>query len=283
MKQITVDYEQDILELIIQFYGLLAKKDIRILCFGPYSFYQTTCKISSYKSTKDKGSEKEDFYIPIQKYNLPSWTGVNGEHNYWKIDKPSFENYTVNGRVLEITCRAFTNDEQRTESLTLQSIYDKIPPFPQNYTNNRYKGILTIRLTLQDSSKEKFIEIGLGWHDQHYDSNDYHEIIKNVWNFSHFLPMEKMDFRWTVYSGSEIFIPEFKFDKLTEKLQNSGQYAILTGVPFTHNSGIIQFSQYPVVKKEGDYYKAIGVCDIDNDEGHFFDGIELEEQTFRIH
>ncbi|KAI9247680.1 hypothetical protein BDA99DRAFT_253456 [Phascolomyces articulosus] len=64
INKIRIDYSQPFEDLMIQFYGLLAKKDISILIFG---------KNRNYIST-------------IKKYKfLPSWTGVNANSSMMTI------------------------------------------------------------------------------------------------------------------------------------------------------------------------------------------------------
>ncbi|KAI9253528.1 hypothetical protein BDA99DRAFT_563104 [Phascolomyces articulosus] len=60
--KISINYDQPLEDLIIHFYGLLAKKDIKILLFSKPSYYDST----------------------IQQFTfLPSWTGVHGQHQYY--------------------------------------------------------------------------------------------------------------------------------------------------------------------------------------------------------
>ncbi|KAG2221002.1 hypothetical protein INT45_004621 [Circinella minor] len=280
MEQITVNYKQDIQALMIQFYGLLAKKDLSILCFGKYIEYPIMCRTSSYNTTKDKASEKNEYDIPIQKYDLPSWTGVNGEHEPESDLKTSFKNYIVHGRILQVTCRAIMNNEHRTEFSTLQAIYAKISSFwPQYGLYTDYDWRFAVRIRLQETLKEKLIIIYEPLRGELY-STVYHKVTAILYNLSHFLPIEKMDLQWIYQTYQK---NRFQFRFLTEPFQNSAQYAILAGVQFTDYAPYIPRSRYPVVKKEGDYYKAIGMCCIEWDDGDFFDDFKLEEQTFKIH
>ncbi|KAI9268231.1 hypothetical protein BDA99DRAFT_558398 [Phascolomyces articulosus] len=64
MDEITIDYDQPLLDLLIQFYGHLAKKDLSILS---HQFSML-------------GGRNENYIAPIKSYDLPSWTGVAGEH-----------------------------------------------------------------------------------------------------------------------------------------------------------------------------------------------------------
>ncbi|KAI7851154.1 hypothetical protein BDC45DRAFT_572241 [Circinella umbellata] len=95
MKKITVDYDQDIPELIIQFYGLLAKKDLRIYgehwhwsdydrSFKNYTVNGRALKITCGALTNDKHHSEildlesiKDILSPFpQEYSNFSWSFV---------------------------------------------------------------------------------------------------------------------------------------------------------------------------------------------------------------
>ncbi|KAI7851169.1 hypothetical protein BDC45DRAFT_516559 [Circinella umbellata] len=278
MKQITVNYKQDIQELIIQFYGLLAKKDIHILCFGSYLIYNTLCKASYNNSIEDNGIWESELNLPVQKFNLPSWTGVYGEHDAYNVHKTTFKNYTVSGRILKLTCSGITNKQDCTEFSTLQSIENILPPFPQQNLNDSDNWRLVIRIQSQGSMNEKLI----GFYDIHKtyrDSVPYGDIIERLQELSHFMSIKTLNLEW-ILDSSELSIPTFTFDVVEEILEGSGQYVLLTGIPF--EAPDVSHVKYPVIKKEGDYYKAIGMCNLFSDS-HFFDDFTMEEQTFQIH
>ncbi|KAG2223024.1 hypothetical protein INT45_012323 [Circinella minor] len=284
MKQITIDYKQDIQELIIQFYGLLAKKDLSIMCFGQYTYegYLSICKTACSNSINDSSTKKARYTIPIQKYDLPSWTGVHGQH--WKNDmyKTPFENYTVIGRALQLTCTGVTNEQHKNEISDLDSIATKdiIPPLPQ--PSNDYFWTLVISIQLPGSRNEKLIEVYTAWDEPtELGSKDYKKIISELCNLSCFFQIKKKNFQW-IPNNDEIKRSKFGFRDMVESLENSHQYVLLNGVPFTSSNDDDEFIYYPVIKKNGEYYKAIGLCWTKDGE-HFFDDITLEEQLFEIH
>ncbi|KAI9271741.1 hypothetical protein BDA99DRAFT_556952 [Phascolomyces articulosus] len=75
MEEITMYYDQVIEKRMAQFHGIVAKKDINILCFEPYDDYKFTCKIPS--NNNNATNDQEVNQEPIKRFNLPSWTGVN--------------------------------------------------------------------------------------------------------------------------------------------------------------------------------------------------------------
>ncbi|KAI7851171.1 hypothetical protein BDC45DRAFT_608263 [Circinella umbellata] len=278
MDKIEIDYNQDIQTLMIRFYGLLAKQDICILCFGRSDRYKTMFRTRRSVSTQycDKSNIKVD--IPIQKFNLPSWTGAHGEHKYWAIYKTSFRNYTVNENVLQVTCAGMTNGQREIINLNLDNIIIKIPPFPQEDRRPFWR--LVIRLQPQGSTNEKLINV---WRIEGLkpDTKDHINIMKNLNNLSHFMSIKKENLLWSTTCTTS-----FSFHGLTEPLGKSARCVLLAGVPFKRRGVIwLNFTYYPILKKNGDYYKAIGMCRVeDRDEHHnFFDGIPLQKQTFKIH
>ncbi|KAG2222361.1 hypothetical protein INT45_009834 [Circinella minor] len=284
IQEITIDYNQDVQELMMQFYGALAKKDLSILCFGKYTHYKTMCKTSCSDSTKKDSNtrKKVDHDIPIQKFNLPSWTGVYGEHFKYGGYKTSFKNYTVSRRVLKITCRGMCNDQHQTDIPAILSITrDDIPPLPQQNANDDCGWLLVIPIRLPGFTNEKFIEVYTvfsGATRLHPEA--YRSIIIYLRNLSHFIPINKMNLQW-IPARSGITTSWFGFHQLVETMQDFCQYVLLTEVQFTLDDKRFAV-RHPILKKVGDHYKAIGLCTIGKDP-HFFDNTTLEEQIFEIH
>ncbi|KAG2219337.1 hypothetical protein INT45_006870 [Circinella minor] len=270
MEQITIDYNRDANELIIEFYGLLAKKDLNILFFGGYHHYYEICR-RTFNST----------IMPIQKFDLPSWTGVHGEHWDASSRKTSFKNYTVNGRILSITTHGLTNKQDRSEILNLQYIEDIIPSFPQQELDDESCRELVIRVRSPDFKEEKLISLR-GYTREDLERRDYRDIMERIYELSHFWPIRNPDLQW-IPSSSPFSTACFFFHDLTETLQDSAQYKLLPEVLFTSCEGSGMTNTCPVIKKNGDYYKAIGMCHMTDVDVHFCDDIILEEETFEIH
>ena len=147
MNEIRIDYNQDIQELMMQFYVALAKKDLSILCFQKHDTYKGICQISPSVVVKDSAMKEPEYKVPIQKFDLPSWTGVGGEH-YSKNYRTSFKNYNVNGRLMEVTCTAMTNNQYLTDISNIASITEAdLLPVPQDEWDicNMYTLVIPVR------------------------------------------------------------------------------------------------------------------------------------------
>ncbi|KAI7851215.1 hypothetical protein BDC45DRAFT_516737 [Circinella umbellata] len=263
IKEIKIDYKQDIQELMLKFYGLLIKKDLGVLCFGPFS-----------KSAKENETNVAEYKSPMQKFDLPSWTGINGEHFKYSYYKTDFTNYAVVGRALQVTCRGMTNKEYRNEISFVASIkFEDIPPLPQPRLHNYGYWILILSIWSPSFTQQKSIHIyNLPPQTTELDSNGYEEIIQQLRNISHFISIKGMNLEW---------VETPFFNDLAEKLQDSEEYIILPELRFTNH--FFQTTPiYSVIKKNGDHYKAIGMVQTGQEE-YLFDDFAMEDQMFEIH
>ncbi|KAG2222360.1 hypothetical protein INT45_009833 [Circinella minor] len=260
LKEIKIDYKQDIHELMIQFYGILAKKDISILTFRGKTAdnYEPTYETPSSDNPKNSSTTKAECEGTIQKFDLPTWTGVYGEHDKSGSYKTSFKNYTVSGRVLQLTCKGLTNNEHYTEISAHASItFEDIPSFPQKGMNFDSLWTLIVRVQFQGSTCEKCISIMPSVAGESEVTQNVEYIIQKLQELSHFMPINKKKLQW-IKTRLDIATPNIFFDGLTETLDNFSQYVLLTEVRFT---GLYDnHPYYPIIKKNGDYYKAIGIC-----------------------
>ncbi|KAG2222363.1 hypothetical protein INT45_009836 [Circinella minor] len=283
MKEITIDYKQDFQKLIIQFYCALARHDLSILCFKNHTQYRKLCKTSSSNSIKEDNANESSYEVPIQKFDLPSWTGVYGEHYEHNGYNTTFKNFTFNGRVMQVTCSGMTNNQHHAEVSALASIGAKdIPPIPQQKTNGRSGWSLITRVRPPGSRSDKCIEIyNARWGVTELNFQAKEEIIEHLRNLSHFIPIQKPNFEW-IHESSPLLIKSIYLHELTETLEESASYVLLNGIQFTGFNFKYLHPRYPVVKKDGDYYKLIGMCMIKGADD-FMDDITLEEQMFEIH
>ncbi|KAI7851176.1 hypothetical protein BDC45DRAFT_516575 [Circinella umbellata] len=270
MKEIEIDYKQDIQELMLKFYGLLIKKDLGVLCFGPFS-----------KSAKENETNVAEYKSPMQKFDLPSWTGINGEHFKYSYYKTDFTNYAVVGRALQVTCRGMTNKECRNEISFVASIKpEDIPPLPQPRLHNYGYWILILSIWSPSFTQEKFIAVDNFPGELLKTAERYERIIQKLRNISHFISIKEMKLEW-VETPCDFPISYLVFNDLAEKLQDSEDYIILPEVRFT-NHFFQTTTIYSVIKKNGDHYKAIGMVHTGYNE-YLFDDFAMEEQTFEIH
>ncbi|KAI7851132.1 hypothetical protein BDC45DRAFT_559610 [Circinella umbellata] len=281
MEQIKPDYKQNIQELMLHFYGLLAKKDLSILFFGPYGSYRNMFEPSSSDVIKINGREevKYNFPVPIKEFDLPSWTGIYGEHFHDTGYKTSFKNYTVIGRALHLTCRGLSNEQHCKEISRLESFEDIIPPVPQQNLNGKHSWELVIMVSTPRSTKEKLIGVGRTT-KRVLDTNDHKSIALSLRNISHFVSIKNKKLHWIPHK-SKLDITWFDFQRLVETLQYTDQYVLLAGVRFINPESTL-YTHYPIIKKDGDYYKALGMCRIEHDD-YLFNNLTLEEQVFEIH
>ncbi|KAI7853082.1 hypothetical protein BDC45DRAFT_512254, partial [Circinella umbellata] len=106
-------------------------------------------------------------------------------------------------------------------------------------------------------------------------------ITKHMSLLSLFMPVDKNEFFW-VENQAELdangMLMRFLLS-ITEPVDYSAKYAILYGIPFKDNKNNKE-TMYPVVRKDGDYYKAIGHCLVYNSEGFFSDYTPSQEEIF---
>ena len=147
IDKINISYDQPIDDLMIQFYGLLAKKDLSILCFGNYVYYGTAFgsenrlpfltagrRNKPFKTSNGNNGRIDSYKAPIYKFNfLPSWTGINGEHIIYSKSFPSapkpptttFQNYSISGRTMKVTCACVSSTSTAFAKTNLTTLWYK--------------------------------------------------------------------------------------------------------------------------------------------------------------
>ena len=294
LDTLHVSYSQPLHDAMIEFYGLLAKQDLSILCFGEYEHYKHAFLEKKYWYKKTLPSSVASWYhdVPIRKHDLPSWSGIFGEHlicsdlkSLWKTD---FQNYNITGRAMEIRTTFISssstdhhrNNDNRREAMELE--YEDLPSLP--VTDNDAWLSLSIKVQLPGHTNAKIIPL-FGVFGE-IDEIDYDELIEDVTPtlrlLSHFLPINKNQLIWhNTVTAPKKEQTRFRFN-LTENISDSSpQCALLSGVPFEHQTDS-DLRLYPVIQQEGDHYKAIGTCEIDNYQHFFSDYKPSLEKTFII-
>ncbi|KAI9250445.1 hypothetical protein BDA99DRAFT_608327 [Phascolomyces articulosus] len=300
MDQITVGYDQPILDFLIKFYGILARHDLSILYFGRDEDYKRIVERSSFNTSPSADNQQQEqqqqngSLIPIRNYDLPSWTGVEGEHdlNHFSggLWKTSFKNYSVDGRSMKIHCSSYIpsmNHVNKNNSfISLQ--HEDLPPLPSalldsdgNDTTKSDRIVFTLAIEVQLPGCDEPKKIPL----LAYDFTSTGEVIDKrddlilsssrilQW-LSLFMPIDKECLFW--FKDVAQFSDNSRMDfSITEKIDPSVQYAILTEITFEHSLGKIKHQAYPVVRTNGGHYKSIGVCTITRPE-YFFAGYEKE-------
>ncbi|KAI9274283.1 heterokaryon incompatibility protein-domain-containing protein [Phascolomyces articulosus] len=265
-------YDHPLMDLIIEFYGLLAKRDLSILCFGDASHL--------------------DLERPIQLFDIPSWTGVHGKHIIEFIENgklyPSttFQNYKMVGKFMQVTCTAISTidpSQQQIRKATLPHD-SQLPSRPRNRaatddsdnTFEHWTLTASVRLLGHKSSKRVVLDDIYSF-DADDDAMSFSEHLDTV---SYFMPVEKKNLFWTDDSTRQEKekSTDFTFD-LTESIDTSLVYFILSGIQF--DLGIPNSTSCPVIKREGETFKAIGLCHIEN-YNYFFSDYVVPEMTFII-
>ncbi|KAI9271670.1 hypothetical protein BDA99DRAFT_556892 [Phascolomyces articulosus] len=260
INKIRIDYNQPFEDMMNQFYGLLAKKDLSILLFGKNRQYEST----------------------IEKYKfLPSWTGVNGHHFVADITT-SFQNYDIIGKTMHITTTYVPSIDG--DKLTIREEDIRTIPYDINDGGDEQKYRLCILVQLPETNEMK--RIALGYYDDYcyLGGNSFSDkISKKFLQLSRFMEVKKENLCW-YNKKSDVYrmAASIDFDDLTDNLDDSSaQYVILSEASFKSNE--YNHYCYPVIKKEqeGEYYKAIGSCWIESNED-FFSGCNLNKETFLI-
>ncbi|KAI9490491.1 hypothetical protein BDB00DRAFT_551519 [Zychaea mexicana] len=263
LKGITVDYKLPLSDLLVQFYALLAKSDLSVLCFG------------------EARSEKN----PMQKYNLPSWTGASGTHLQGRFfdTENSVAVVDIDGQYMHVTCTsviskmlADTGEDPRSWT------YDDLPPIPGHLAEEEFViGNLVIYVQLPGHKKRKVVNLSRLVSFE-FERRSF-AITPELQLLALLIPLKKENLFW--WTGSLLFTKEvasISFS-LTEDESDQGTagdeggYAILSGIQFHswHDR------RFPVIQKEGQHYKAIGTCRIKNSE-YFFADYTATPETFVI-
>ncbi|KAI9244204.1 hypothetical protein BDA99DRAFT_610226 [Phascolomyces articulosus] len=281
--QISFDYKQPIEDLMVQFYGLLAKKDISILYFQkPYAYKSKVRDYDFLPSwTGYHGEHNHD--INIKSVQMPkrrkrdrfhdyvlSWFGVHKEeniqHSYEQqsisTKKSMFQNYDVIEKTLHVTCTYITNDQPNDfDSLTFGE--QDVPAFPHRSSKQTNYYNLCVAVHLPGTRKVKHLYVyRTTYRDLAHGSskeNEFKKITKRLQQLSTFMEIKKESMHWD--DDSEPTKLDLK--QLTEGVDDvSAKYVLLSGILFERNNSMF----YPVIKKsQGEmYYKAIGVCKIEN-------------------
>ncbi|KAI9271653.1 hypothetical protein BDA99DRAFT_556877 [Phascolomyces articulosus] len=161
INKIHIDYRQPFEDLMIQFYGLLAKKDISILLFGNY---------------------KHIYESAIKEYKfLPSWTGVNGKHFTLGITT-SFQNYDIIGKTMHVTTTYVPSIDDN--KLTIRE--EDIPTIPDYINNALDKRKYHLFILVQLSKAKEMKRIDLDYYGFYWDIDGkpfFDQILKNFNNY----------------------------------------------------------------------------------------------------
>ena len=183
----------------------------------------------------------------------------------------------------EVTCTSMANDKYIPSNPILEVKREDIPPIPQTLRvdDNWY---LVVPIQLPGGTNDKLVSAYSSPFraEEKITALFCRDVTKMLRGLSHFVPIKKANSRWI--SGNECRAPPlFFFDwLLPEELEETTKYALLLGIQFVYNNNT-NFILYPVIKKDGGYYKAIGVCGLWRYRDIFTnDYTPADEQTFKI-
>ncbi|KAI9488625.1 hypothetical protein BDB00DRAFT_942146 [Zychaea mexicana] len=298
LDRININYDQPVLDLLIDFYGHLADIDISILCFGARGANYKMPTVADNNEYRDK---KQHYNLPIQKHNLPSWTGAAGQHilreEGYDEEAPvghletAFKNYTIDGRYMHVHCLWLTaatngyecvNKDNDDGAFTL--VEDDLPPIPVIEDNNGGNDafaptfLLAILVQLPGHSNKRIVGLEV---TSEPISRDYtlRRASEQLRMLSHFMPVSKNALLWhQVGPAPPKPYTWFAFN-LTETVSANEEYVILSEIEF--GTDLPQTKFCPVIKKNASCYKAIGVCTIGNYD-HLFSGYTVPRQTYII-
>ncbi|KAI7847274.1 heterokaryon incompatibility protein-domain-containing protein [Circinella umbellata] len=287
MQKLDIDYDQSLNDLIIRFYGLLAEKDITILFFGGHNEYKHIGRVKDTTTTRTNTTDNK-YKVPIQQFNLPSWTSVHGEHIF--IDDhitSTFTDYSISGRSMLVKCTGISNEQQsyRMENDTISSFtiqQEDIPPIPDNHHFWRLGITAQLFSNQPNHVATKAISLNTSYLDTKKIKN-LNRISKTLCNLSNFMKINKKSLYWYTQEGTgveqkqmisgttscsssiteegvHINEPASISFLLTEdiKFNTSAQYVILSGIPFknhTESNRALSFKErnknyYPVITKD---------------------------------
>ncbi|KAI9494802.1 hypothetical protein BDB00DRAFT_871076 [Zychaea mexicana] len=309
MKSISISYDEPVNDLLLQFYRLLAQKDISILCFGRHKDYR---RIGRPKEELAQASDvslilkeylsgykhryRYPYSVPIQVHDkiLPSWTGVQGEHilplrlEYSDYPKTTFKNYIVTEKLMQVTCASISVNEDIRSRMFFPLKQEDFPPVPQGPSADvngvlvRWILCLSVHLPGQESSKVLSLPLSLNSQDSTYDLSKFNQKLhETLWLMAQFFPVKKENLFWWDAAWPQDSVARFEHFSLTEGVIIGCNLVILTGVRFKDNWP--DWKRCPVIIKDqgAKHYRAIGTCRIGNIE-YFLSGVNLPEKTFII-
>ncbi|KAG2221898.1 hypothetical protein INT45_012542 [Circinella minor] len=286
MEKLDIDYNQSLHDLMIQFYGLLAEKDIAILFFGGHNEYKYIGRIKDTTTTT-----ANEYKVPIQQFDLPSWTSVHGEHIF--IDDhitSTFTDYSISGRSMLVKCTGISNEQQSKNRMDKDAISSfiiqqkDIPPIPDHHHFWRLGIMAQLFSNQQNHVVTKAISLNISYLDTKEIKN-LNRISKTLCNLSNFMMINKENLYWyiqedtrveqeqmisstttnnnsssSIIEGININEPASISFLLTEdiKFNTSAQYVILSGIPFknhTESNRALSLKErnknyYPVITKD---------------------------------
>ncbi|KAI8138781.1 hypothetical protein BJV82DRAFT_629777 [Fennellomyces sp. T-0311] len=234
---IAFGYDQPLLDLMVQFYGHLAQNDLSILCFG---------KLLVTDIDNDILSEAQWAEADL----LPSWTGAKGHHvtqQWFNQDAEMRAIYYIDERFMHMKCTCVPLRINRLADESMHRLEEDC------YLSHSF---MTGRMSPEsDTSGDDGIPAHLTFAKMPSSAKDqYWETTNYDLQATHILPIKKEEAGWinTLSSPTDIGGCLSLID------DEQAEYLILSDVCF--RSSPYRYSCYPVVAKNGNYFKSVGVC-----------------------
>ncbi|KAI8136780.1 hypothetical protein BJV82DRAFT_661719 [Fennellomyces sp. T-0311] len=238
---VTFSYRQPLIDLMVQFYGLLAQKDISILLFGSPHYIDSDQEIAAVR--------QEEASL------LPSWTGAAGVHlSQDQLDNEHVEStadYTIDEKYLNITSAFIPIRIEPADSVEIHDPEDG----PHNgYTEDGLPWVLCDAdeggedVNIADEQVLTFVAVPSESQD------DYPNYIKHSGlKTTHFLPTKEADEGWISTLSKPTHI-----SAVLSLTKECSECFVLTEVVFPLRNELFQF--HPVVGKYEDHYESVGAC-----------------------
>ena len=278
LSNLTSGYDHDIKELALEFYQQLAQNDPTILFFSAYYGKE---KVE--KTLLGPGLESSSF---------PSWTGIHGAHSEVFFDEGVFnqhsfglfdDDYIVSGSTIKVTCASISVSILNEFELDRRCI-DDMPAFsnvewatrdvihddPDEFNDYALKELRSF-----GNNDLTFVTKAYA---PEMDETDY-ELRPLGLKMTHYLPY-MVDGSLNYHNVAATSAQSVGCGELflTEQCNNC---IILYGMRHVWTSGDLYEIIAPVITKDGDYYKSIGMCTFTRNLG--FPDIDTETtRTFVI-
>ncbi|KAI8148185.1 hypothetical protein BJV82DRAFT_663565 [Fennellomyces sp. T-0311] len=248
---ISFNYHQDPIDLAVQFYGLLAQKDISILYFGVPE---------PYRESVDDAKIREDRQIEAE--SLPSWTGTKGIH-------------IPNGEITKEFTETSFSYSINEKSMNVKSTYISIhihPAKPDDYWRYIPEGMdpleekpdyMTTQQTIHPVSNSLKKSHGASSMIPYLtfivDGSSYESYTPIGMGRTHSLLVDEENGSWV----NRVSGPYFRTAGDLSLTENCSQCFILSGTYFDFKHYSKASRCYPVVREYDGSYRAIGLCFID--------------------
>ena len=259
---INFSYRQPLMDLMVEFYELLAQNDLSILLYGAANYIESDEEIAA--------NRREEASL------LPSWTGSAGLHLSQDQLKMELINTTIAEYSVSEKCMTICSEfiPIRIEAFDSVEQHEPVEGPYRGYTVDGLPWILCDAETGENvSSEEELLTfVAIPSESQGYYPN---YIKHNGLTTTHFLPVKDGDEDWI----NTLSKPTLIGGVLSLVKECTDECFILTEIMFPLANELFLF--YPVIGKFEDHYESIGACFL-LDELTFESFVDHDQQEFNI-